>query len=71
MGHTHTYTGDIVVGADAVLQQSVADLPRKDARTLALVVRDLVHHLGGGDARLRAADRARTNAARFVVSKNR
>lgn len=68
MGHTHTYTGNIVVRADAVLQQPIADLPREYARTLSLVVRDFVHHLGGGHARLRAADRSRSNAARFVVA---
>lgn len=62
-----TYTRNVVVRADALLQQPVADLPGEDRGTLALVRRDLGDDFGGGDARLGAADGAWSDGARLVV----
>lgn len=63
-----THTGDVVVGADAFRQQSVADLPREDRRTLPLVLRDFGDHLRRGDPGFAAADRSRSYGARLIVS---
>lgn len=54
--------------ADAVREQLVADFPREHRWVLKLVGGDGVHHRRGGHLRLGAADDARLEAARFVVS---
>ena len=64
----YTYTGYIVVGADPLRQKSVTDLPRKDRRTLPLVLRDLRDHLWSGDPGLAAAYRSRSYGAGLIIS---
>lgn len=64
----HTYTGYIVVGADSLRQESVADLPREDRRTLPLVLRDFRDHLWSGDPGLAAAYCSRSYGASFIIS---
>lgn len=63
-----THTGDVVVGADPLRQQSVTDLPREDRRTLSLVLRDFGDHLRRGDPGFAAANRSRSYGARLIVS---
>ena len=63
-----THTGDVVLVAHGLREQSVADLPREDGRTLALVLGNLLHDLGRGDSRLTAADGAGPDRARLVVA---
>lgn len=64
----HTYAGYIVVGADPLRQKSVTDLPRKDRRTLPLVLRDLRDHLWSGYPGLAAAYCSRSYGASFIIS---
>lgn len=64
----HTYTGDVVVGADALRQKSVTDLPRKNRRALPLVLRDFGDHLRCGDPGLAASYCPRSYRARLVIS---
>lgn len=64
----YTYTGYIVVGADPLRQKSVTDLPRKDRRTLPLVLRDFGDHLWRGDPGFAAANRSRPYGARLIIS---
>lgn len=67
--YTHcTYTGYIVVGADPLRQQSVADLPGENRRALPLVLRYLPHHLWSCYPRLAASDRSRSYGASLIVS---
>lgn len=63
-----TYTGYIVVGADPLRQESVTDLPRKDRRTLPLVLRDFGDHLRSGDPGFAASYRPGSDGARLIVS---
>lgn len=63
----NTHAGDVVVVADALGQQPVADLPGEDRRTLALELGDLVHHGLGRHPGLGAADGARLDRPRLVV----
>lgn len=63
-----TYAGDVVVGADPLRQEPVADLPGEDRRTLPLVLRDLGDHLRSGDPRLAAAYRSRSYGASLIIS---
>ena len=63
-----TYAGYVVVGAGPLRQQSVADLPREDRRTLPLVLSDFRDHLRSGDPGLAAAYRSRSYGASFIVS---
>lgn len=63
-----THTGDVVVGADPLRQQSVTDLPREDRRTLPLVLCDFGDHLRRGDPGFAAANRSRSYGARLIVS---
>ena len=62
-----THAGDGVIVADALGEQTVADLPCEDGRAFALVLGDFGHDVGGGDARLGAADGARFDRTRLVV----
>lgn len=64
----YTYTGYIVVGADALGQESVSDLPRKDRRTLPLVLRNFCDHLWSGDPGLAAAYCSRSYGAGLIIS---
>lgn len=64
----YTYAGDVVVGADALRQKSVTDLPRKNRRTLPLVLRDFRDHLWCGDPGLAAAYRSRSYRASLIIS---
>jgi len=61
------YAGDVVVRADALLQQAVADLPREDRRALALVQRDLVDNFRRCHARFAAADRPGSYGSGLIV----
>lgn len=54
LGDTHRR--DVIVGADTLGQQSVADLPGEYGRTLPLVPGDLGDYSVGGDPRLGTAD---------------
>ena len=65
-----TYTWDVVVGADTLLQESVPDFPGKDGRTLAFELRDFSDHLSGGDPWFTAPYRSGTNRPRLVVPKH-
>ncbi len=58
--------GNVVLTADALGQESVADFPREHGRVLPLVPGDHVDHLRRGDLRLAAADDARLVAPRLV-----
>lgn len=62
-----THTRDVVVGAHALLQQAISNLPREDRRTLALVDRDLADDLRGGYARFTAADRPGPYGSGLIV----
>lgn len=48
----------VVLVADAIGEQLVPDFPGENSGILLLQLLDVGDHLGGGDARLRAADRA-------------
>lgn len=63
-----TYAGYVVVGADPLRQQPVADLPGEDWRTLPFVLRDFGDNLRSGDAGLAAAYRSRSDGASFIIS---
>lgn len=63
-----TYAGYVVVGADPLRQQPVTDLPRKDRRTLPLVLCNFRDHLWSGDPGLAAAYRSRSYGASFIIS---
>lgn len=56
-----------VIVTDALGQQPVPDLPGEHGGVLALVVPDLLHHLGGGHLGLRATYHPRPDAASLVV----
>lgn len=58
----------VVLVAHAVRQQPVPDLPGEDARVALLVVPDALHHGGGGDPGLAAADGAGQDGAGVVVT---
>lgn len=60
--------GHVVLIAHPVGQQPVPDLPGEDARVPLLVVPDALHHGGGGDPRLAAADGPRQDGAGLVVA---
>ncbi len=62
-----THAGHVVVGADSVREEPVPDLPGEDGRALALVLGDALHHVRGGNARLRAADRTGLYRAGLIV----
>lgn len=59
----------VVLVADALGEQTVADLPGEDARVLLLQLADVCDDFGRRDARLRAADRSRQNRARLVIAR--
>ena len=63
---------DVVLVADAVLQETVTYLPREDARVLLLVAFDLAHHLRRGHLGLAAANHSRFDGPGLKVpaSKN-
>jgi len=64
----YTYTGYVVVGADALRQKSVTDLPGEDRRTLPLVLRNFTDHFWRGDPRLATAYCSRSYGASLIVS---
>ena len=64
-----SYTGDVLLVARAFRQQSVANLPREDRRTLALVLRNLVDHFRRGDARFTSANHLGPDRAGLVVTR--
>jgi len=57
----------VVVGADVLGKQAVADFPRKHGGVLGLVARDGVHDGRGGHLGLGAADHARLDGTSLVV----
>ena len=63
------HRGHVVLVADAVGQQPVADLPGEDAGVALLVVPDMLDHVGGGDAGFAAPDSAGQDVARLVVAR--
>lgn len=63
-----TDTGHVVLVANAFGQQSVTDLPRKDARILLLQLSYVSDHLRCGHARLRSTDGTRQNRTGLMVS---
>lgn len=63
-----TYARYVVVGADALLQEPIADLPGEDGGALPLVGGDLGDDLGGGDPWLGAAYRPGPDRAGLVIS---
>ncbi len=62
------HTRYVVLRADVLVEEAIADLPGEYRRTLALVAGDAVHHIVGGHSRLAAANRTRLYATRLVVS---
>lgn len=62
-----THAGYVVVGADALLQETVPYLPGEYRWALALVDGDLIDDLGGGHSGLAAPDGPRPYRARFIV----
>ena len=62
-----TYAWDVVIVADGLLQEPVADLPRENGRTFSLELRDLVHDVTRRYTGLRSANRSRSNRSRLVV----
>ena len=58
--------GDVVLRADALGEEPVADLPGEHGRVVLLVPRDGVHDARRRHLRLRAADHARLEVARLV-----
>lgn len=58
----------VVLVAHPVRQQPVPDLPGEDARVALLVVPDALHHGGGGDPGLAAADGPGQDGAGVVVA---
>ena len=53
--------------ADPLAEEPVPNLPGEHAGALRLVLRDLFHHGGRGDARLGAADLARLDGSGLIV----
>ncbi|OXU24032.1 hypothetical protein TSAR_005936 [Trichomalopsis sarcophagae] len=64
----YTHAGDVVVGADALLEKTVPDFPGEDRGTLALVEGYLADYLGGGHSGLAATDGPRPYRARLVLN---
>lgn len=54
-------TGHVCLVADVLAQQTVPDLPRKDARVLLLQLANVVDHFGGGHTWLGTANGSRQN----------
>lgn len=63
-----SYTGDVVIGADALRQQPVSDLPGKDGRTLSLVLGNLSNHLWGGHPGFTPSNGPGTDGSGLIVS---
>ena len=59
-------TGDVVLGADALREEPVPDLPGEHGRVVLLVPRDGVNDAWRRHLRLRAADHPRLEVARLV-----
>jgi len=60
--------GHVVLVADALVEELVADLPGEDARVAVLVLADLGDDFGRGDARFGAADGAGQDGAGLLVA---
>ena len=60
--------GDVVLRADALGEEPVADLPGEHGRVLPLVLRDGVHHVRRGHLGLAAADHPGAEGPGFVIS---
>lgn len=60
--------GYVVLVANSVRQQPVADFPRENARILLLELPNVGDHLGGCDAGFRSTDGAREDRSGFVVA---
>ena len=67
-GCVDTHTWYIVCITTTIRQESVPDLPGKDARTLSLVVGDLVHHSRSSHARLGSSDSSGLDGPCLVIS---
>lgn len=63
-----THAWYVVVGADALRKQPVADLPGKNGRALPLELGDLADDLRCGYPRFTAPDRAGSDRAGLVIS---
>lgn len=66
-----TYTRDVIIGANPLLQQSITNFPSKYWRTFPLELGNFRHNLCSSYARFRSADGSGSNRARFVVSKTK
>jgi hypothetical protein len=62
-----THTRNVVVGTDALRQQTIPYLPRKDRGTFPLVVRYLVHYIWSGNSWFRAAYCPRLDRTCLIV----
>lgn len=62
-----THARNVVVVADGLLKEAVANFPGKDGRTFAFKLGNLGHDVVGSHPGLGAADGPRTDGSRFVV----
>lgn len=62
-----TYAGYIVVIANALLQEPIADFPGEDRGTFPFVIGDFVDHRGCRHPRFAAADRPWLDRASLVI----
>lgn len=67
----NTHARYVVVGADALLKQTIPDLPCEDAGALPLVLADLADHLGCGHPRLGASDGPGSYRTGLVISETK
>lgn len=63
-----THARDVVVGADALRQQPVPDLPGKDGRALTLELGDFTHNLRSSYSGFAASNGARSDGPRLIIS---
>lgn len=62
------HRGHVVLVTDAISQESVTNLPGKDARVSLLVVPDVLHYVGGGDSGFTAPNSPGQDGAGLVIA---